>query len=71
MTIDGGRRKSRDYATSGSTSVAQRKFNLTRERIEALRRPTNGQRAYYYDTKVRGLAVAVTAARQEDIYPLP
>jgi integrase len=48
-------------ATRGSTSVAQRKFNFTRQRIEGLPNPTSGQRAYYYDTKVRGLAVAVSA----------
>jgi len=46
---------------SGSTGVAQQtRFNFTRERIEALPWPTNGQRAYYYDTRVRGLAVAVS-----------
>lgn len=44
---------------SGSTSVA-RKFHFTRERIDALPAPTNGQRAYFYDTKVRGLTMAVT-----------
>ena len=46
--------------TSGSTLVA-RKFNFTRDKIAALPFPTNGQRAYYYDTKVRGLAVAVSS----------
>ncbi len=49
----------------GSTSVAQqarRKFPFTRERIAALPQPTNSQRAYYYDVKVRGLAVAVSPA---------
>ena len=49
----------RRIATSGSTAVA-RKFTLTRERVDALPKSTNGQRAYYYDKKVRGLAVAVT-----------
>jgi integrase len=60
MSIAADRRKSLNFATSGSTSVADRKFNFTRERIEALPNPTSGQRAYYYDTKVRGLAVAVS-----------
>jgi integrase len=60
MSIAADRRKSLNFATSGSTSVADRKFNFTRERIEALPNPTGGQRAYYYDTKVRGLAVAVS-----------
>jgi integrase len=48
------------FATSGSTSVA-RKFQFTKERIEALPAPENGQRAYYYDAKVRGLAIAVSS----------
>ncbi|HZR31200.1 MAG TPA: tyrosine-type recombinase/integrase [Terriglobales bacterium] len=45
----------------GSTSVA-RKFNFTRDRINTLPLPTNGQRSYFYDTKVRGLAIAITPA---------
>ncbi len=49
-------------ATSGSTAVARRKFQFTRERIESLPSPKNGQRAYYYDLKVRGLAIAVSPA---------
>src|SRR5690242_12534475 len=53
--------KMTDFATSGSTVVA-RKFQFTRERIESLPCPENGQRAYYYDKKVRGLAVAVSPA---------
>lgn len=53
-------RKLRQINRSGSTSVA-RKFHFTRESIDALPLPTNGQRAYYYDAKVRGLAVAVSA----------
>lgn len=51
----------------GSTLVARpprvaRKFTFTRERIERLPCPSNGQRAYYYDNKVRGLAIAITPA---------
>jgi integrase len=44
---------------SGSTSVA-RKFNFTQRAIDSLPLPTNGQRAYYYDLKVGGLALAVS-----------
>ena len=49
---------------SGSTRVAQpkRKFNFTKKAVDALASPINGQRAYFYDTKVRGLAVAVSPA---------
>jgi len=47
---------------SGSTSVARRKFHFTRERIDRLPKPDNGQRAYYYDLRVRGLALAVSPA---------
>jgi len=60
MSLAANVRKSPESATSGSTPVAHRKFNFTREKIAALPSPTNGQRAYYYDTKVRGLAIAVT-----------
>src|SRR5712691_882777 len=48
------------FATKSSTAVAQRKFQFTRERIEALPSPTNGQRSYYWDKKVRGLGIAVS-----------
>ena len=60
MNIAADSRKLPRIATYGSTQVAHRKFNFTREKIAALPNPTNGQRAYYYDTKVRGLAVAVS-----------
>jgi len=43
---------------SGSTSVA--KFNFTKKAIDALPAPRNGQRAYFYDRSIRGLAVAVS-----------
>jgi integrase len=49
------------FATASSTRVAQRKFQFTRERIGALPSPTNGQRSYYWDKKVRGLGVAVSS----------
>jgi integrase len=54
-------RKMTKFATSGSTSVA-RKFHFTREKIDAIHAPTSGQRAYYYDLKVRGLALAISPA---------
>lgn len=36
------------------------KFNFTIRSIETLAKPTMGKRTYYYDTKVRGLALAIT-----------
>lgn len=47
-------------AAFGSKLVA--KFNFTKRAIEALPSPTNGQRAYFYDTQVRGLALAISPA---------
>ena len=60
---------------SGSTSVAsrptaylsrppasERKFNFTKKKLDNLPLPTNGQRAYFYDTQTRGLALAVSPA---------
>jgi integrase len=56
-------RKLRLIHPSGSTSVARRrKFQFTKAAIEALPSPENGQRAYYYDRAIRGLAVAVSPA---------
>jgi integrase len=56
-------RKLRLIHSAGSTSVAQRrKFQFTKKAIEALPSPENGQRAYYYDREIRGLAVAVSPA---------
>src|SRR5438105_7340756 len=60
MPVTHPSRKLLKFATAGSTAVAQRKFQFTRERIEALPSPTNGQRAYYWDKRVRGLGVAVS-----------
>ena len=59
MTPTQNNPKSHDFATSGSTRVA-RKFQFSEKRINQLPSPTNGQRAYYYDATVRGLACAVT-----------
>ena len=47
------------FATKGSTPVA-RKFHFTKKAIDALPNPTDGQRSYYYDDEVRGLAIAVS-----------
>ena len=52
-------RKLLKFATKGSTAVARR-FHFTKKRIDSLPTPKNGQRAYYYDDGVRGLAVAVS-----------
>src|SRR6185437_10028388 len=49
------------FNSVGSTLVA-RKFNFTRDRIDALPFPINGQRSYFYDLKVRGLAIGITPA---------
>lgn len=36
------------------------KINFTKAALDALPLPANGKRSYYYDTKLRGLGVAVT-----------
>src|SRR4051794_8196751 len=57
------RKHSRKYdqiRPSGSTWVARRKFHFTRERIDTLPLPSDGRRSYFYDIKVRGLAIAVS-----------
>ena len=36
------------------------KFNFTKKAIESLPMPETGKRAYYYDTKVRGLGIGIT-----------
>ncbi len=36
------------------------KINFTKKAIESLSIPTPGKRAYYYDTKVRGLGIGIT-----------
>src|SRR5262249_37018254 len=40
--------------------VGKRGFHFTKKRIDSLPSPSNGQRSYYYDDEVRGLAIAVT-----------
>jgi hypothetical protein len=49
--------------SSGSKKVARRqKFQFTKKAIDALPSPSDGQRAYFYDASIRGLAVAVSPA---------
>jgi integrase len=50
------------FAVQGSTSVAQRRFNFTKPQLNQLPSPTNGQRAYYYDSQgPRGFGIAVSS----------
>lgn len=49
-------------AAIGSTSVARRKFGFTKKSLDKLPPPTNAQRAYFYDSLTRGLALAVSPA---------
>jgi integrase len=62
MTVTRHNRKSPTLLPSGSTSVAQRHFQFTEQRIARLPCPKNGQRSYHYDSETRGLAVAVSPA---------
>jgi len=49
------------FTAYGSTSVAQKRFNFTKQQLNQLPSPTNGQRAYYYDSKgARGFGIAVS-----------
>jgi len=49
------------FATKGSKLVA-RKFNFVKKAIDVLPTPKGEQRAYYYDSRTRGLALAVSPA---------
>ncbi len=58
-----------DFATKGSKPVAKsnplasrKRFNFIKKTLDTLLPPKGEQRAYYYDTKVRGLALAVSPA---------
>src|SRR6266542_3265310 len=58
-----------NFATKGSKPVAKsnpvvrtKKFNFIKKTLDALLPPRGEQRAYYYDTQVRGLAIAVSPA---------
>jgi integrase len=61
--------KSRHISAEASTVLAKRsaprRFHFTERRISALPAPTNGQRGYYYDDEIRGLAVAVSPGGQK------
>ena len=54
------------FATAGSTQVAKRsipnKFAFTKKSLDRAKPSGNDQRAYYYDTTTRGLALAVSPA---------
>jgi integrase len=55
--------KSHQISAESSTFVARgepRRFHFTNKRLAALLAPTNGQRSYFYDDEVRGLAIAVS-----------
>jgi len=55
--------KSQPVSSQPSTLLARRpprRFHFTARRIAELPIPANGQRAYFYDDEVRGLAVAVS-----------
>ena len=40
----------------------QNKINFTKATLEKLPSPAPGTRSYYYDTKIRGLGIAITSA---------
>ena len=48
------------FYTRHIPDLTLKKFNFTKSAIEAIETPTTG-RAYYYDTKVQGLELRVTA----------
>jgi integrase len=58
--------KDANFATRGSTSVARhenpKRFGFTKKLLDKLTSPTNGQRAYFYDSTTRGLTIAVSPA---------
>jgi integrase len=54
-----------EFATKRSTSVARipsKRFGFTKKLLDKLPSPTNAQRAYFYDSMTRGLALAVSPA---------
>src|SRR5215469_1268124 len=53
---------SRPTAYSSRSPASERKFNFTKKKLDSVPLPTNGQRAYFYDTQTRGLALAVSPA---------
>jgi integrase len=60
VNLNRNSRKLLNITTTGSKLVARKKFIFTREKIDSLPNSTTGQPAYYYDLKVRGLAVSVS-----------
>jgi len=49
------------FTAECSTQVAQKRFGFTKQQLNQLPSPTNGQRAYYYDSKgPRGFGIAVS-----------
>ena len=42
--------------------MTQAKFNFTKAMLDTLPAPAKGKRAYYYDTKMRGLGISITSA---------
>jgi integrase len=60
MNVNGHGANLPEIATKSSKIVAPRKFNFTKEKLNNLPGSANGQRAYYHDTRVRGLCLAVS-----------
>jgi len=58
MNVLSGTSKTASVPSKRIKSVS--KFTFTRQKIEALKSPPEGSRAYHYDTKVRGLGIAVS-----------
>lgn len=42
-------------------SNTNNKINFTKHELDTLKPPTAGKRAYYYDTKIRGLGISITS----------
>jgi integrase len=59
MAINRNSPKLLTFATQGSKLVAKSKFNFTKRAVAALPNPPK-VRAYFYDTKVAGLGIAVS-----------
>lgn len=66
MQVNENRSSLPEIATASSTQVARRsepkRFPFTKKSIERAKPSGTAQRAYYYDTTTRGLALAVTPA---------
>lgn len=45
--------------------MTDNKFNFTKAALDTLPTPAAGKRAYYYDTKMRGLGVSITSNRTQ------